>query len=229
MAALVAHDAGAKVGLFEKADVIGGTTALSGGVCWLPCNHLAAEAGLHDSREDALAYLRSLSHGMISDDLAEALVDGTLKVLEFLETKTPLRFQLLPIPDYQAKRLGRRPRGGRSIEPATSAFDELGDWSPRIGIGQFSDPVTGDADLTTLDSPRGGDNGRIDAAELQRRRVRHVNGRGRDRGMIGGLRKACLDRGFEQVAGARAAELVTEVGRVVGVRMLTQDAAGLTI
>ena len=221
VAALAAHDAGAKVGLFEKADVIGGTTALSGGVCWLPCNHLAAEAGLHDSREDALAYLRSLSHGMISEELAEALVDGTPKVLEFLETKTPLRFQLLPIPDYHAERPGGKPRGGRSIEPTTTAFDELGDWGPRIGIGQFSDPETGDVYLTTLDSPRGGGNGRIDAAELQRRRVRHVNGRGR--GMIGGLLKACLDRGFEPVTGARATELITEAGRVVGVRMVTKD------
>ena len=221
VAALVAHDAGAKVGLFEKADVIGGTTALSGGVCWLPCNHLAAEAGLQDSREDALAYLRSLSHGMICEDLAEALVDGTSKVLEFLETKTPLRFQLLPIPDYHAERPGGKPSGGRSIEPTTTAFDELGDWGPRIGIGQFSDPETGDVYLTTLDSPRGGGNGRIDAAELQRRRVRHVNGRGR--GMIGGLLKACLDRGFEPVTGARATDLMTEAGRVVGVRMVTQD------
>ena len=84
VAALAAHDAGAHVGLFEKADVIGGTTALSGGVCWLPCNHLAAEAGLHDSREDALTYLQSLSHGLILDELAEALVDGTAEVLEFL-------------------------------------------------------------------------------------------------------------------------------------------------
>ena len=61
---------------------------------------------LHDSREDALTYLRSLSHGLISDELAEALVDGTPQVLEFLETKTPLRFQLLPIPDYHSERPG---------------------------------------------------------------------------------------------------------------------------
>jgi 3-oxosteroid 1-dehydrogenase len=123
VAALAAHDAGARVGLFEKADVIGGTTALSGGVCWLPCNPLAAKAGLHDSREDALLYLRSLSHGLISEDLAEALVDGTAPVIEYLETRTPLRFQLLRIPDYHAERPGGKPLGGRSIEPTTTAFD----------------------------------------------------------------------------------------------------------
>lgn len=217
VAALAAHDAGARVGLFEKADVIGGTTALSGGVCWLPCNPLAAAAGLHDSREDALMYLQSLSHGLIQQDLAEALVDGTAPVLEYLQTRTPLRFQLLRIPDYHAEHPGGKPLGGRSIEPTTTAFDELGDWAPRIGIGQFSDPVTGDVYLTTLDSPRGGGSGRIDDAELERRRVRKVNGRGR--GMIGGLLKAALERGITPVTGARGTELITRDGRVVGVRI----------
>lgn len=223
VAALAAHDAGARVGLFEKADVIGGTTALSGGVCWLPCNHLAAAAGLHDSREDALTYLRSLSHGMIQDELAEALVDGSKPVLEFLEKKAGLVFQLLPIPDYHAERPGGKPKGGRSIEPTTTAFDELGEWGPRIGIGQFSDPETGDVYLTTLDSPRGGGNNRIDAAELERRRRHRVNGRGR--GMIGGMLKACLARGIVPVTGARATDLLTQGRRVTGVRIATADGA----
>lgn len=221
VAALAAHDAGARVGVFEKADVIGGTTALSGGVCWMPCNHLAAAAGLHDSRADALTYLRSLSHGMIQDELAEALVDGTSEVLRYLECNTSLRFQLVPIPDYHAERPGGKPQGGRSIEPTTTAFDELGDWGGRIGIGQFSDPETGDVYLTTLDSPRGGGSGRIDAAELEHRRVRRINGRGR--GMVGGLLKACLARGIEPVTGARGTELIREGARVVGVRIATRD------
>jgi 3-oxosteroid 1-dehydrogenase len=221
VAALAAHDAGAKVAVFEKADVIGGTTALSGGVCWLPCNHLGADAGLDDSRKDALTSLRSLSHGLIHDELAEALVDGTAPVLNFLENKVGLEFQLLPIPDYHAERPGGKPKGGRSIEPTTTAFDELGEWGARIGIGQFSDPVTGDVYLTTLDSPRGGGSGRIDDAELQRRRERRVNGRGR--GMIGGLLKAFLARGIEPVTGARGSMLLTDDGRVTGVRIVRRD------
>ena len=45
VAALAAHDAGATVGLYEKADVVGGTTALSGGIVWVPNNRQAAAAG----------------------------------------------------------------------------------------------------------------------------------------------------------------------------------------
>jgi 3-oxosteroid 1-dehydrogenase len=223
VAALAAHDAGARVALFEKAGVVGGTTALSGGVCWLPCNPVAARAGLEDSREDALAYLDSLSHGLIARDLAEALVDGSQQVIDYLEQRTPLRFQLVPIPDYHPERPGGKPQGGRSIEPAAIAFDQLGDWAEKVGIGQFSDPVTGDVYLTTLDSPRGGGSGRIDEAEMARRRRHKFNGRGR--GMVGGLLKACLDRGIVPGLHSRGTRLLTEDGRITGVQVEVQGRA----
>jgi 3-oxosteroid 1-dehydrogenase len=41
--------------------------------------------------------------------------------------------------------------------------------------------------------------------------------------MIGGLLKACLDRGIVPVTGARGTELLTEQGCVTGVRIATQD------
>ena len=64
-AALAAAVAGARVGLFEKAGLIGGTTALSGGTFWVPGNQLARRAAVEDSRERGLRYLVSLSNGMI--------------------------------------------------------------------------------------------------------------------------------------------------------------------
>lgn len=186
----------------------------------MPCNHLAAAAGLPDSREDALSYLYSLSHGLIYPDLAEAFVDGVSESLHFLEGKADLRFQLLPIPDYHSDRPGGMKKGGRSIEPGLTAFDELGDWATRVGMGQFSDPVTGDVYLSTLESPRGGGSGVVDAAELERRRTRRVNGRGR--GMVGALLKACLKRGMVPTTSARATRLLQDAaGRVTGVRVVT--------
>ncbi|MGC5256134.1 FAD-binding protein [Gordonia sp. DT218] len=58
MAALSATDAGASVAVHEKADLLGGTTALSSGVAWLPANRYAAAAGVTDSLDDGVAYLR---------------------------------------------------------------------------------------------------------------------------------------------------------------------------
>jgi hypothetical protein len=58
-AAIAAHDAGTHAGrrvvmqVFEKADKVGGTIAWSGGMVWIPNNHLEAQAGVPDSREEA--------------------------------------------------------------------------------------------------------------------------------------------------------------------------------
>ncbi len=57
-AALSAHDAGATVTVVERADSVGGTTAVSGGGVWMPGNHVS---GADDSREAALAYMARLS------------------------------------------------------------------------------------------------------------------------------------------------------------------------
>jgi succinate dehydrogenase/fumarate reductase flavoprotein subunit len=85
-AATLAHDGGAEVLVVEKERMLGGTTAVSGGVVWLPGNHLGAAAGFQDSREDALAYLRSLTGGREYDPgLLEVFVDTAPEVLRYLE------------------------------------------------------------------------------------------------------------------------------------------------
>ena len=43
---------GAEVLVFEKAAKIGGTTAWSGGMVWIPNNHLMAQNGVPDSSEE---------------------------------------------------------------------------------------------------------------------------------------------------------------------------------
>ena len=53
---------GAKVTIIEKTDLVGGTTAVSGGVLWIPNNHHMADAGIQDSRDDALEEERPIAH-----------------------------------------------------------------------------------------------------------------------------------------------------------------------
>ena len=52
-AAIVAHEGGASVAVFEKADLVGGTTAWSGGQVWIPNNPHMPEVGVEDSRDKA--------------------------------------------------------------------------------------------------------------------------------------------------------------------------------
>ena len=86
VAATLAHDGGAEVLVVEKADMIGGTTAVSGGVMWLPGNHLMAAAGIADSRDDAIAYITRLANGHEHDPaLIETFVDTAPEMLRYLE------------------------------------------------------------------------------------------------------------------------------------------------
>ncbi len=70
-AAVAAASAGARVTVLEATATVGGTTALSGGVAWVPVNHRAAEAGFDDDAASALTYLRGLRLGDTDDVLLE--------------------------------------------------------------------------------------------------------------------------------------------------------------
>ena len=53
-AALFAHEEGSKVIMLEKGPAAGGTTIRSGGVAYIPNNHLLRKAGVSDKKEDFL-------------------------------------------------------------------------------------------------------------------------------------------------------------------------------
>jgi 3-oxosteroid 1-dehydrogenase len=215
-AALAASDGGASVAVFEKADQVGGTSAWSGGMVWIPVNHHMAELGIHDSREDVLTYLMSMSHGLIDEELAAAFVDAGPEVIRYLEAKTPARFQVIRnFPDYHPEHPGAARGGGRSMECPLFPFAELGDWQHRVTVGP---QLSGNILMSETSLGRGAPGG-VPPEELQRRRLRDERGAGQ--GLVGALLKGCLDRGIEPVTGARAVELVTEEGRVVGVVLET--------
>src|SRR5262249_6207403 len=125
-AAIAAHEGGARVGLYEKADEVGGTSAWSGGQIWIP-NHTHQAPGRSDSREEALTYLMALSHGMIDREMAEAFVDGGREMIAFMEARTPVSFYAIPdFPDYHPEFPGGKREGGRTLECPLYPFGELG-------------------------------------------------------------------------------------------------------
>src|SRR4051812_37725382 len=74
-AAIVAHDSGKKVVVFEKGPKLGGVCAISGGEVFVPNNHLQEAAGIRDSREEGLKYLEFLAAGYADTTLQNALLD----------------------------------------------------------------------------------------------------------------------------------------------------------
>ena len=219
-AALAAHDQGASVGLFEKSDQVGGTTAWSGGMVWVPVNPHQAELGIEDSREEVLTYLQSLSHDLIDEKLAAAYIDAGPAMVRWLESSTPVRFEIVEgFPDYHPEHPGGKPGGGRSLECPLFPFDELGPWAEKVTVG----PQMG-RNITMSETPLGrGAPGGVPPEELARRQVHDERGAGQ--GLVGRLLKGCLDRGIEPRTGAAARELIVSGGRVAGVRFDGQSGA----
>lgn len=123
-AALAAHDAGADVTVFEKHDQIGGTTAWSGGMIWVPLNRHEQARGVDDSRDKALTCLMSLSHGLIDQRMAAAFLDAGSAMVEYLEEADgPVQFRPIPeFPDDHAEHPGGMPGGGRSLDCPLSPY-----------------------------------------------------------------------------------------------------------
>jgi 3-oxosteroid 1-dehydrogenase len=218
-AAIAAHEGGASVAVFEKAEQVGGTTAWSGGQVWIPNNPHMPEVGVEDSREKALTYIMSLSRDLLEPRLVEAYVDAGPEMVELLEAKTPVQFYAVPgMPDYHPEFPGGSPEGGRTIECPLFAFDELGEWAAKV----TPSPYFANPHITMSETPLGKAVPEPPTDEELRRRAVH-NERGCGQALVGRLLRACLDRGIEPQLEHRAAELLMADGRVTGVAFDTPD------
>ncbi len=95
-AAIAAHDLGQSVAVLEKSDQYGGTSAISGGGVWVPCNHLLIVAGADDSHHDALTYLKAATQGVVSEARLLAYLEHAPRMVRYLEEKTCLRYRAMP-------------------------------------------------------------------------------------------------------------------------------------
>lgn len=223
-AAIAAHDAGARVRLIERAAVIGGTTAVSGGVAWIPMNDHMAAAGIGDSRAEALLYCTRLALGKAPVEMLETFVDTGREALAYLEERSPLSMTAMMMPDYHASLPGGKP-GARSVEPALFDTNELGGWRERLRKPSlFVVPLT----LQELIFDYGV---QIKPSALP---VALVAERMRDglvaggAAMAGQLLKGVLDREIPIMLGARAMRLEMRDGAVTGVEV-EQDGARVQV
>ena len=107
-AALAAAANGSSVLLVERAEHLGGTTALSGGRVWVPGNHL--QDG--DSLAAAQGYLAGVFSGRYPE-MTETFLRTAPEMLRFVESHSAHRFAACPgYPDYHQGRPGAT-TGGR--------------------------------------------------------------------------------------------------------------------
>ena len=128
-AALCSYEMGAKdVLVVEKSDLYGGTSSISGGGVWVPCNRYAKAAGADDSLENAKKYLRQLiTEEEVPEYQLDAYLENAPKMVDFMHERTQMRYVTLEhYPDYYTNLEGSM-AGHRSMEPETFNADRLGD------------------------------------------------------------------------------------------------------
>ncbi len=228
VAALTAHDRGARTLLIEKGDLYGGSSAKSGGGLWIPGNHLMREAGIADSVNDAMDYLKAVTRGREPEERLLAFVTQAPEMLRYLVDRTRFRPQCMPTyPDYYPDQPGWR-GGGRGIESTYFDARPLGDdllrmvtYTGTVMMGRYNVTLN-DAHDMLWRNPGWAKNllkvfGRYWFDLPWRFRSRRCRDLSAGAALVGSLRRSLMDRDLPLWLGTPARELVTEGGQVVGV------------
>jgi succinate dehydrogenase/fumarate reductase flavoprotein subunit len=202
-AALSAASSGARVTVLEAADLLGGTTAFSGGGVWVPANKWGAAEGISDTVEEGTRYLRSIGQGDSDPSVAETFCQRGAGVVERIESLTPMRWNTIRgYPDYYAHHDGGK-RFGRTLEIDSCPLGRA--------ILDRVRPDPFDAGITSRAEAAAG----LDQQEMDRRRNEGIEARGR--GLIGGLLVGLQEMGVDIRSGVRVSGLETRGDAVVGV------------
>ncbi len=213
-AALASAKAGARVIVLEKAHYLGGTSAVSGGMIWIPMNRCMNELGISDTRDDAISYLEAVSGGRTPRSMLETLVDTGTEMLAFVEAEGGLRFETLALfPDYHPEWPGAHP-GGRSLEPALFDTTPMGELMESLRPDLRLPFTMGEYEEWRIFT-------RFPWDDLQQRADRNLVARGR--ALVAPLVRACADACVVLVTGCPVRRLMITDNAVVGVE--TADGA----
>tara|TARA_R110001592_G_scaffold260403_1_gene524907 strand:- start:1145 stop:2815 length:1671 start_codon:yes stop_codon:yes gene_type:complete len=134
--ALVAREAGKSVLILEKTPLIGGTTARSGGVMWIPNNRFMKRDGVIDSLELATTYLDSVvgdhddTPGASRERRRTYLQEGP-NMVDFLVEQGIKLDRISYWPDYYDDRPGGSELG-RTVVAELFNVNELGPWKKKL-------------------------------------------------------------------------------------------------
>jgi 3-oxosteroid 1-dehydrogenase len=135
-AGLVMRAAGKSVLILEKTALVGGTTARSGGVMWVPNNPVMKRDGIADSDEDAATYLDSVIGDAADAPGATPVRRRTYlreapRMIAFLIAQGIRLTRVREWPDYYDERPGGSV-AGRTVVAELFDVNELGDWKTKL-------------------------------------------------------------------------------------------------
>lgn len=208
-AAATAAHAGQSVIVLEKSELLGGTSAVSGGMLWVVDNHYAREAGISDSKSAGREYVEAVARGRGRSELLDAALDHGDTMLRFAADELGVRFIFLDnFPDYRQDLPGAV-KGGRTVEPELFNCHEA--------LGRIAEHVRTDGRLPyTMQEYE--DWGAFTAFPWDELNERQANGfAAKGHALVAMLISACLENGVHFAVEARAERLLTSESGVTGV------------
>ena len=130
-AAITAASAGLKVLIIERSRALAAPRP-SGGWLWIPGTALARVQGIHETPDEARAYLRHEAGDSYNGERVDAFLAHGPEAVDFFTANTEVQFDMpLVFPDYHAEAAGGK-QGGRSMvaRPTTAAS-----WARTSGPG----------------------------------------------------------------------------------------------
>ena len=229
-AAVAAAHGGARVLVVEKASVCGGATAWSGGWMWTPRHRFAREAGVRESIDEPLTYLRNRLGDQFDEKRVRAYLETAPEMVDFFHEKTALKF--VPgagVADIHEHTPGAA-NGNRQVAPKPVRLTSLGKDVAKLLRRQMYETsflgmgiMAGDDLQAFLHSTRSVKAFMHCAVRVTRHMIDlaiHQRGQSLVNGtaLIGRLLRSALDEGVEIRVNTGANDLVVDDdGRVVGV------------
>lgn len=210
-AAATAANSGLRVAVLEKSHLVGGTSAVSGGMLWVVDNHYARSEGVQDRKSWGREYVENIARGRGRRELLDAAISFGDEMLQFVDQQLGLNFALLEnFPDYRLDLPGAV-EGGRTIEP------ELFDF--RSALGSLADYLRSDGrhPYTMQEYEDWGAFTKFPWENLEARRVDGLAAKGH--ALTAMLLAACVRLQVTVAVEARADRLRTSQNRVVGVTL----------
>ena len=214
-AAITAHDHGASAVVLERADKIGGVTAVSMGEVWVPGNHPARALGIEDSAESGFRYLKRLSLGYGDEMTILNIAVHAPASLDYFKDRIGLEMEVIRgCPDYYYGFVDHGVPEGRLLEPRPFSAAALGEWQQRTRVSPLLPYALTHADI----SSQGGtaNMAKWDYSVMAERLEKDVRCLGS--GLAAYFVKGVIDRGIPIHTGMNVVELICDGTRVVGVR-----------
>jgi 3-oxosteroid 1-dehydrogenase len=223
--ALVARARGLDVFVLEKTELIGGSTAMSGGGVWVPNSPVMRAHDVPDSEADALAYLDAVvgdAGPASSPERRRAFIENAPRMMAFLQEQGIVFEHSEGYVDYYGDYPGANLRS-RTHEAVPFDTNTLGPWKSKLRPGQTAalGLVGSSPELTSMSFYNTNFHGALVGARVLSRTARgKLKGQAlvaNGAGLVGAMLRRALENGAQVWTEAPVTELVLEDGAVIGV------------